>query len=393
VPTVTEPAAPPSDPGPSISPNTVGELQEIVRRATQTGGRIAVHRAAPPGAVEVVLDRLDRIIEVDADNLLARVEAGVHLGALAGALGTKGLRFIPGDGPFHGRCRVGELYRRGLGHARSLKYGAAKHFLLGSRVVLANGELLATGGRTVKNVTGYDLTRFLNAPLAAFGVTVELTLKLHSVPPARRAFLARFESSRKACAFAAAARGSILPAYLLWMDPQAQRIAGCAAPDAQLVLFELDGVPQEVGDAAGTASVLTRCHDGTLMEVATPALESVAAAFDGLDAGQGRMLANELKVDVEALPGFVDEFAAATRARGFRAGLLGRLAEGVLSVLIETDPGDSTGCVAGVLEAASAAGARLAGNWSRPGDGARGPLPDLERAVGALLDPQGIFAW
>jgi glycolate oxidase len=380
-----DPVAAALETGQVLSPACVADVQALIRDAGRAGARVAVDRPGA-GAVRVSLERLDRILEIDPGDHLARVEAGVRLDALAGALAERGLRFVPGDGPFHRGARVGELYRRGLGHPRTLKYGAAKHFLLGSRIVLPDGELLATGGRTVKNVTGYDLTRFLDAPLASLGVPVELTVKVHPLPPARRTLRIRFAALEAAAGFALAARDAVGPAFLLWADPEAQRLAGDDEARAQLVLVELDGAPEEVAEAASAAAALAEARGGSAGELAGAEVAPAAAA---LDPARGAAAADELAVELAALPAFAAGFGAAAVARGVRAGLFGKLAEGVLSVRV-APAGDAA--IAAALEAAAGAGARPIGRWARARGRVEGPMAEVERELSRLLDPAGVLA-
>ncbi len=374
-------AGPP--PGAVLHPADAAEVAEAVRAAARSGARLAVHRPAPAGAVELRLDRLSRILEIDTADLVARVEAGVPLAALSAALRERGVRFVPADSPQrHGS--VGALYACGLGHARTLKYGAAKHFLLGSRMVLASGELLATGGRTVKNVTGYDLTRFFNAPCATFGVTVELTLKLLPRPPSRRSLRARLPSAPAVAALARRARDGVLPAYLLWADGAAQRLSGAPA-DHHLVQIELDGEVEEVRQGAAAVAALAREAGGAAEELPGPEAEGGPWVLPGA------VLHDELKVEPGGVATFAEAFLAAARARGLDAGLQGRVAEGVLSVRLAS--GDD-GAAAVALEVAAACGARLAGRWAlAQGRRPDGPLADLERALGRRVDPGGVLRW
>jgi glycolate oxidase len=377
-----------------LAPRTVAEVQEILRRAAQAHAPVAVHVAPRSGVTRLCLSRLNRIVEVNTADLLARVEAGVRLGDLQAALRPQRLRFVPARPPFHGARTVGELYGAGLGNVASLKYGPAKHFLLGSRVVLAGGELLATGGRTVKNVTGYDLTRFLNAPLAAFGVPVEYVLKLHPEAPARRELAVRFPGAEALLRSTAAMREArLVPEYLVWIDPECQRmLRGDRGAATHLVLLALDGLAEEVAEQAEAAAALFR-REGAVEVLEPPAapleLERWADLFEP---GEDLVLANEIKVDQGRLAAFLQGFGETMRARGIRAGLFGQIAEGNLSVRAELR-GRSRPDLAEVLAgSARAAGGRPLGRSARAsGRAPAGPLAELETTLRRLLDPAGIL--
>ncbi|MBI5067302.1 MAG: FAD-binding protein [Deltaproteobacteria bacterium] len=370
------------EPGPVLHPADEAEVAEAVRAAAAAGGRVAVHRPASAGAVELRLDRLARILEIDGGDLVARVEAGVPLPVLEEALRARGLRFVPAEGPRPGPDgTAGALYACGAGHARTLKYGAAKHFLLGSRTVLGTGAVLSTGGRTVKNVTGYDLTRFLHAPLAHLGIAVELTLKLLPQPPARRTLRARLPAG-EAAALARLLRERVRPAYLLWADGTARRLAGAPGTE-ELLQVELDGEAEEVREGAAAFGDMVWHARGWAEEAG--AGEAGPGPFDA----PGALLADELKVEPEGAAAVVAAFAAGARARGLQAGLQGRLAEGVLSVRLA-----DAGRAAEALALAASCGARLAGRWAREqGRPAPEPLAGLERALAGKVDPGRVLWW
>jgi len=373
------------EPGAVLHPADEAEVAELVRAVAAAGGRLAVHRPAPPGVAELRLDRLARILEIDGGDLVARAEAGVGLADLEAALRARGLRFVPAEGPRPAPAgTVGGLFARGPGHARTLKYGAAKHFLLGSRTVLGSGAVVATGGRTAKNVTGYDVTRLLHAPLAGMGVAVELTLKLLPQPPARRALRALLPPGG-AAALARTARDLVRPAYLLWADPVARRLGG-APGEEDLLQVELDGEAEEVHQAAVVFGALARQAGGRAEEVAGPEVGGDAGPLDA----PGPLLADELKLEPERGEAFAAAFAEGVRARGLLAGPQGRLAEGVLSVRLGADG-------AGAEEALSLAvscGARLSGRWAREqGRPSGGPLAALERALIDRVDPGRVLSW
>jgi glycolate oxidase len=153
-----------------LSPSDAAQVQNIFRTALRQKKTVCVYMTPAPEDVKLDLSRMNRIIEIDSANLVAVVEPGIKMGDLRTALSKDGLRFVPADTQFHAGKTIGEFYYEGCSNISSLKYGAAKHFLMGSEIILPDGQLLKTGGKTVKNVTGYDLTRFMNAPYANFGV-------------------------------------------------------------------------------------------------------------------------------------------------------------------------------------------------------------------------------
>ncbi len=386
-----EPDRPPPAAAGVLSPATVAEVQELLRGAAGVGDPAALYQPARPGQVRLSLAGLSRILEIDAANLVARVEAGVRLGELDAALRARRLRFVPAHPPFHAGRTVGELYGAGLGNVASLKYGPARHFLLGSKVVLPGGDVLETGGRTVKNVTGYDLTRFLNAPLAGLGVAVELLLKLHPEPPASARLAARFEGLDALLGFTQAVREAhLVPAYLLWLDPEAQRLLGRDGAGLHVVLLGLDGIAEEVAEQAEAALALLRRGGAAEVLEGARADHELEGWGDVFEPGGDLVLANELKVEARRRRDFLEGFAAALRARAARAGLFGQLAEGNLSVRAPAGAGAPPDPAQAILDAAEASGARVAGRFARAsGRPARGALAEIEDGLRRSLAAAG----
>jgi glycolate oxidase len=372
-----------------LAPRTVAEVQDLLRDASAHGRPVRLHGAPAPGEARLCLHGLDRIREIDPADLLASVEAGVRLGELRAALRARGVRFIPAESPFHEELTVGELVQLGHGNLASLKYGAARHLLLGSEVVLAGGDLLATGGRTVKNVTGYDLTRFLNGPLATFGVAVTFLLKLHPAAEATRTVVARVPATDDLPALAAALADA-RPAWLVWADPECQRILrGGAGSGTHLVLLGLDGVAEEVLAQVEAVRALLAEQRAEVMTEEEPASHALREWADLYGPAPGAVLLDELKIPRTSLPAFLAGFREIARAEP--AGLFGKLAEGNLSARVE-DCGRAAAVIDRLEGLCSATGASLSGRFARlSGRARKGPLAELEHALKERFDPAGIL--
>ena len=167
---------------PAFSASSVEEIGRLFTWAAAQNRSLYVYQQPKADGIQFKFDQLNQIEEIDAANLVATVQAGVKLGALTKQLADQGLRFVPGVPCYYQNLTLGQLFQQGFSNLMSLKYGPAKHFMMGSSVVLPTGEVLKTGGKTVKNVTGYDNTRFLNGPQTSFGITASYTLKLLPVP-------------------------------------------------------------------------------------------------------------------------------------------------------------------------------------------------------------------
>jgi glycolate oxidase len=144
----------------------------VAARSGKSGGVLAVH-----GGIAVSLERMNRILEVSPEDLVARVEPGVITAALAAEVERHGL-FYPPDPNSLELCTIGGNVAENAGGPRALKYGVTREYVLGLTVVLPTGEILRLGRRSIKGVAGYDLTALLVGSEGTLGIVTEATLKL-----------------------------------------------------------------------------------------------------------------------------------------------------------------------------------------------------------------------
>jgi glycolate oxidase len=135
---------------------------------------------------------MDRIVEIDEREGIARAEPGVLLGALQAACEARGL-FFPPDPASARDCSVGGAVATCAGGLRGAKYGTMKHFVLGLEVVLPTGDVIRTGARTRKSVTGYDLTSLFVGSEGTLGVVTEATLRLVPLPETAATLVAWYD--------------------------------------------------------------------------------------------------------------------------------------------------------------------------------------------------------
>ena len=158
-----------------------------------TGGAVPTH-----GGVLISMERLNRILEIDELNLLAVVEPNVINADLQHAVEKVGL-FYPPDPASLNQCTIGGNVGTGAGGPRGLKYGVTKDFVLALEIVLANGDVMRTGSRAIKNVTGYNLTQLFVGSEGTLGVVAEITLRLIPKPPAKATVMAIYTNLDDAC--------------------------------------------------------------------------------------------------------------------------------------------------------------------------------------------------
>lgn len=146
------------------------------------------------GGIVLVLTRLNRILEVNAEDMLVRVEPGVTAAALADTVDGAGLLYPPDPGS-RTVATIGGNVATCAGGLRRLKYGVTRNYVLGLTAVLPTGEVIHTGGRLWKDVAGYDLTRLLTGSEGTLAVLTELTLARLPKPATNRTGLAYFPTS------------------------------------------------------------------------------------------------------------------------------------------------------------------------------------------------------
>ena len=181
-------------------PTSTAEVSAIVRRCaehrvpvvTRGGGSgLSGGANAVDGCIVVVMTGMDRIIEIDEANLVAVTQAGVITADLEHAVEAQGLLYPP-DPASHELSCIGGNIAENAGGLRCVKYGVTRDWVLGLEVVLADGEVIRTGGRVVKDVMGYDLTRLMVGSEGTLGIITEATLKLRPKPAPKTTLLAFF---------------------------------------------------------------------------------------------------------------------------------------------------------------------------------------------------------
>jgi glycolate oxidase FAD binding subunit len=194
------------------------------------GGGTAMGLGNTPARVEVVvcLDRLTRVVEFDAANLVVSAEAGVRLGDLQGVLAEK-CQFLPLDAARLGRQTLGGLIATNASGPSRLLYGTARDLVLGMRVVQPNGERIRCGGKVIKNVSGYDMNKVFIGSLGTLGIITEVTFKLLPTPITRATVVGVLSDPANAgAAVKRTLESFLLPEAMELLDPQALRAIGLA---------------------------------------------------------------------------------------------------------------------------------------------------------------------
>lgn len=382
--------------GVTVAPADAAMVQQVMGWATASNTPLYVYRPAPVGGISMSLARLNHIVEIDADNLVAAVEPGVVLADLAAALATKHLRYIPGDGPFYQHKTLGETVYYGYANIYGWKYGFAKHFRMGMDVVLPTGKLLHTGGKTVKNVTGYDLTRFLSGPITDVGIAVKFILKLLPLPEAKKDVVIRFTTVRQVFSFVTAVRQAhVIPTYCIWVDRRTQALCEAPGSSGELVYLGLDGFAEEVAEQWPVVERLAGQYQGHIVGDAHKQAEPVMPLPTLAELYQnerGFALTDELKFPFIHQQDFVARFYAAADQAKVPAGLFGQIGEGKINIYVKDLDAAQHGLLQAVLPLAKEVNGTVAGKYQRLyGGGGGGALYELEQRLKQAFDPHLVL--
>ena len=190
-----------------VFPESTAQVSDILKLAnteyfpvTARGGGVGYTGGAVPvdGGIVVGTDRMNRIIEISEENLYAICQPGIRTIELQQAVEKFGLIFPP-DPASYKDSFIGGNIAENAGGMRTPKYGVTKHSVLGLEVVTATGEIIQTGGKTVKNVVGFDLTGLMCGSEGMLGIITEATLKLLPMPEATATVRASFKTMEAAC--------------------------------------------------------------------------------------------------------------------------------------------------------------------------------------------------
>lgn len=345
----------------AVLPRTADEVSRILKLANElkvpviprgsgtnlSGGTIPVE-----GSVILVTSRFDRILEINEGNLSATVEPGVLLGDFHAAVEARRL-FYPPDPASARIASLGGTVAEGAGGLRCVKYGTTKDYILGLEVVLPTGAVIQTGGVTVKNRSGYDLTHLMVGSEGTLGVVTKITCRLIPLPQAHQTCMAAYGSIQKAAeTVSAIIRRRIVPAALEMMDHhsilavEAFRPSGLPQDAEAVLLIEVDGAPAEVDN--DFKLVLEACREGgaTSVRVARDAAEREViwnarrAHYPALSRSAPTVLVEDMTVPRESLPEMVARVREAARRRDLQLGLAAHAGDGNVHPDILTDARD-----------------------------------------------------
>ncbi|HDQ71726.1 MAG TPA: FAD-binding protein [Chloroflexi bacterium] len=300
----------------------------IVPRGMSSG--LAGGSIPMPGSIVLSLTRMNHILEIDEENMTATVEAGVIAVDLEAAAAKRGL-FYPPDPSSNKQSTIGGNIACNAGGPRCLKYGVTGDYVMGLKVVLADGRVLETGGKPIKNVVGYDLTSLFIGSEGTLGIITEALLRLLVQPgfvhTSRAEFLSLEDASRTVNAIL---RAGVVPATLELMDETA---IACIEEAMQLglpldveamLIIETDG-SDEAAVEREIETVARVCRENGARKVSVAQDEAERArlwrARRSVSPSLARRAPNKLGEDITVPRSAIPEAIRRIKAIGTRYGL------------------------------------------------------------------------
>ena len=265
-----------------IIPESQEEVQKVVQICYQEGIPVTPRGAGSgytggalpvKGGVLISFEKMDKILEIDEDNAIARVQPGVITYRLQQAVEKLGL-FYPPDPASYKFCTLGGNVAENAGGPRCVKYGVTREYVMELNTVIHTGEIIHTGRPTLKDVAGYDITRLLIGSEGTLGLFTEITLKLIPKPKARKTVKAIFNDiSAVGKTVKDIFKAGISPSALEFMDKLAINAVedfghfGLPRDAEVLLLIEVDGHPKALEDEVKEVARICEMN-GAIVEVA-----------------------------------------------------------------------------------------------------------------------------
>lgn len=232
-----------------VSPRTVEEVSAVTRALSEQraaiipwGGGSAMGLGNIPARYDVALSltHLNRVLEYEPSDLTVTVEAGITLRELQVQLGQHG-QYLPYDPPYADRATIGGILAVGLAGPLRYTYGSVVDRALGVRMVHADGRVSKAGGKVVKNVAGYEMTKLYVGSLGTLGIFVEATFKVAPLPRVTRTVLAYLASANDALGLAFAVRDLGLSARAVELVAGASQTLPFHKAGSYLIAIDLAG--------------------------------------------------------------------------------------------------------------------------------------------------------
>ncbi len=407
-----------------VRPLETAHVQHVMRVASEFGVPVVPQGArsglsgaatAVDGCILLSMERMNAVLEVDAPNRLVVTQPGIFNADLSRKVAEQGL-FYPPDPSSWEFCSIGGNISTNSGGLCCVKYGVTTDYVLGLEVVLADGQVLHTGRRTVKGVAGYDLTRLFVGSEGTLGVVTEITLMLRPAAQQPLTVAAVYDSAATACrAITDVVASGIVPSLLEFMDRVSVQAVNDAFhmgidPDAgALVLAQSDAGGErgheeiaaiaKVLENAGTMEIAV-AEDPAEGELLLAGRRDVLTAFERL----GTTMIDDVCVPRTALADLVERIEQVSADVGLTIGVVGHAGDGNFHPTVVFDPDDADQVARAKEAFDTIMGISLDLGGTITGEHGVGTLKMglLERELGTLsldvhrrikrsLDPQGIL--
>jgi len=338
-------------PGCVVLPESTEEISRVLALANERGIAVVTRGSGTglsggsvpgEGCIVLCLVRLNRIVELDARNLVMVVEPGVLTQQIADEALAAGLFYPPDPGSIK-ISTIGGNVANNSGGLRGLKYGVTRDYIMALQVVLADGQVLNTGSKCVKDVAGFSLRDLFIGSEGCLGVLTQITLKLIPQPASKKTMLALFDSMTQAAdTVSAIIENKIIPCTLEFLDKVTiacvEDYAKIGLPlDCEAVLLmEVDGHAAEVDEQA--AQIMQLAEQGGAREVrlaqtAAEALQLASArrtAFSALARLAPTVVLEDVTVPRSELARMVAHINEVGKRHDVRVGTFGHMGDGNL---------------------------------------------------------------
>ena len=409
-----------------VAPRNTDEVAKIVKFAHDTktpiiargaGSNLCAATVPLNGGIVMSMTKMNQILEVSKSEMIAVVQPGVTNLTLDQLVEKEGLRFVPDPGS-RNVSTIGGNVATSAGGLRGLKYGTTRNYILGLEAVLGTGEIIRTGGRLVKDVAGYDVTRLLVGSEGTLAVFTEITVALAPRPEASKYGVAYFEDlAGAAAAVEKIITSGILPATLEFLDNTCLVAVedfahlGLDTKAGALLLFGDDGdaisIEQSVSKMAEIAKSSTGCRGVTLaadVAAAEALLYARRCSLPALARLSSLSILEDIAVPRNVMAEVVNRIEGIGKKHGLRIGTFGHAGDGNLHPTIVLDKDSPKELAAAELALAEIFALPLEFGGSITGEHGVGSakLPYLEAKIGTtnmqlqrnikkVFDPAGIL--
>jgi glycolate oxidase len=409
-----------------VAPRNTAEVSKIVKFAHDTktpiiargaGSNLCAATVPLNGGIVMSMTNMNKVLEVSKSEMIAIVQPGVTNLDLDHLVEKEGLRFVPDPGS-RNVSTIGGNVATSAGGLRGLKYGTTRNYILGLEAVLGTGEIIRTGGRLVKDVAGYDVTRLLVGSEGTLAVFTEITVALAPRPEASKYGVAYFEDLAAAAdAVEKIITAGILPATLEFLDNTCLVAVedfahlGLDTKAGALLLFGDDGdlvsIEQSVGKMADIAKSSAGCRGVTLaadIAAAEALLYARRCSLPALARLSSLSILEDIAVPRKSMAEAVKRIEAIGVKHGLRIGTFGHAGDGNLhpTIVLDKDNPKEVAAAEAALAEIFALPLEFGGTITGEHGVGSAKLPYLEAKIGPanmqlqrnikkVFDPAGIL--